>query len=102
MNEVEETSSVGATAGEILSNDPERTFVLLINLSANDMYVGLTPAVSSTNGIKLTANGGTLILNAKEEYTLTTRSFNAIADVAASTLYLLTMRRDAANMSSEA
>ena len=95
LDEVSEVDSIGTSASEIFGNDPERVFVLLVNLSANTMYIGFNEQVGSSNGIVLSANGGSLILNSKDDYTLTGRSLFALAAGAASNLYKLSMRRDA-------
>jgi len=52
------TSTVGTTATEILRNNPDRIFWLVVNLSINDGYAGWDREVSSSKGILIPANGG--------------------------------------------
>jgi len=52
------TDTVLTTATLILRNNPDRIYWLIVNLSANDGYIGWDPQVSSTRGLLLPANGG--------------------------------------------
>jgi len=52
------TDTVGTTPTEILRNNPDRVFWLIVNLSANNGYIGWDREVSSTKGIFVAANGG--------------------------------------------
>lgn len=93
MEDVEETFTAGTTAAEIVKEDPERVSLLIINLSVNAAYLGFGPTVSSSNGIKLGANGGSFIVNAVNDLTLPTRGFWIVADGAGSGIYVQRMRR---------
>ena len=84
---------VGVTAGEILRNDPERVFVLLVNLSTNTMFVGFDEGVGSAKGIVLASNGGSYQADVEEDFTLPIRSMFAVSTGAASNLFVLTVRR---------
>jgi len=86
---------IGTSAVEVLGNDPERVFTLLINLSVNSIYLGFNEQVGADNGILLSANGGLMILNSKEDYTLVGRAIYGLASGASSNLYVLRMRREA-------
>ncbi|MFQ6006121.1 MAG: hypothetical protein ACE5OQ_11520 [Woeseia sp.] len=87
------TESVGTTQSEILRNDPERVFVLIVNLSVNTVHIGYDAGVSSTNGIQLSSNGGTYQTDVEEDFTVPIRAHHAVAGAANSTLYVLTVRR---------
>jgi len=52
------TPTVGTTATEILRNNPDRVYWLIVNLSAYDGYAGWDREVSATKGILVPANGG--------------------------------------------
>lgn len=89
--------SVGTTQSEVLRADPERVFVLLVNLSTNTMYVGIDSQVSSSRGILLASNGGSFQVDVEEDFTVPIRSFHAISTGASSNLYVLSVRRIARN-----
>lgn len=82
-------SSVGTTAVEILPNNPNRLAAIIVNLSANSLYVLPDTAPTSTRGIQLVANGGALTLLWDEEFDLTGWSWFAIASGAASSILVL-------------
>jgi len=88
-----EVVSVGVAQSQVMGNDPERVSVLLINLSANTIYVGFNEGVGSTNGIILTPLGGSVAYDVTNDYILPTLQVNALATGAGSNLYVLTQRR---------
>jgi len=53
-------STVDATPLRLFTNNPNRVALLVVNLSANDLYLLWRESVSSTNGMLLTPNGGVL------------------------------------------
>jgi hypothetical protein len=56
--------SVGTSSGSVLSADANRTFLLLINDSANIIYVSIAGNAAALNaGQRLNANGGSLLLD---------------------------------------
>lgn len=93
LEEDKETGSVGTTPVKVFKQDSERTFLHIINLSGVAMYLGFAQDVSSSNGILLSANGGFVIINAKDDYTLATNEFWLVADAAASNYLYHSMRR---------
>lgn len=80
-------TSVGATAAVILSNNPNRLAWVIINLSVNAIYLGLTNGVSATNGIYLGANGGSVTMTWDEDFQLVGWAIWAIAPAGASACY---------------
>jgi hypothetical protein len=75
--------SVGTSSGSVLSADANRTFLLLINDSANVIYVSLAGSAAALNaGQRLNANGGSILL---DRYVPVT-AINAIATGANSNL----------------
>jgi hypothetical protein len=94
MAETETSESIGTSVAQVFGNDPERVFVLLVNLSANTIYVSFDTNVSSTNGILLAANGGSLEMDVRSDLIFPIRAIYALAAGAGSMLYVLTMRRD--------
>lgn len=55
------------TATQILKNNPNRVFVLLINTGANDVLIGIGTNNFSTFGILLAANYGTFSMQWEED-----------------------------------
>jgi len=52
------TNTVETTATQILKNNPDRIFWLVVNLSGNNGFLGWDTLVSSTRGLFIAANGG--------------------------------------------
>ena len=90
----EESEVVTAAAFVTLcANDPEAVVLLLINLGSNAVYIGLQDDVSETKGIYLAANGGSVSMAIRDDYTLPTRQWFAVSPSGASTVYVLRLRR---------
>ncbi len=87
------TVSVGLTASRIVQNNFERVALVLVNLSAGNVYVGLDPTVSPTGGIKLGSNGGLMSLNVKDDLVLVGNSWYAVNDTVVGPLYLVSVVR---------
>jgi len=82
-------TSLGATAQMILANNPNRLGAVIVNLSANIIYLSLENDVSSTKGVLLGATGGKASLVWDEDFDMTAWAWWAIASGAASALYVL-------------
>ena len=82
-------TSLGATAQKLLSNNPNRLGFVIVNLSANIVYIGLENSVSSTKGIRLDANGGSSGCIWDEDFDMTAWAWWAVASGAASAIYVL-------------
>lgn len=91
--ETEDVVSVGVSVTAVLGNDPERVSVVLVNLSANVIFIGFDEAVGAARGIRLAAGGGSASWNVREDYTLPLRAVFALATGANSNLYVLSLRR---------
>lgn len=94
LAEFEDDPTVGTSVEELLGGDPERVFVLVMNLSPNVVYVGFRSDTSSAKGIRLNANGGSVSMAVDDDGVLTTRQMFAVAGAAGSQLYVLRMRRE--------
>jgi hypothetical protein len=94
MQEIEANVTTGATPVVAIPGDPDCLAALIINLGINDVNLALlTNAVSATFGILLTASGGTLALNIRDDLTLPSKQWAAISPAGPSTLYTLRMKR---------
>jgi hypothetical protein len=88
VNENPVTNSVGTSFVEILRNNPDRLAFIVVNLSANEVYLGLERDVSASKGIRLNANGGILSMTFKEDLATVGRAIFALASGAGSTIYV--------------
>lgn len=84
-----QTTSVGVAAERIAINNPMRASLLVINMSANTIYLALTPNVSATQGIILAPNGGSVLFQWDRDFELVTEEWWALATGAASAIYTL-------------
>ena len=84
------TASVGVTDVVILKNNPRRLALIIINLSANTVYVRPgSNAASATAGIVLISGGGSLTMDPISDFNLASLEWHAIASGAASSIYVL-------------
>lgn len=82
-------SSVGTTVMQVLRQVPVRLGATIVNLSLNNVYLSPKGDVSSSNGIKLQPNGGSLTLDWHNDGELVAWEWFGIADGAASALYVV-------------
>lgn len=88
-NEAPAGTTVGVAVGLVLPNNPRRLAFVLVNMSANAIYVSPDADCAATHGIVLVPNGGTLALNYREDLILPSLNWYAIAAGAGSALYWL-------------
>ena len=74
---------------KLVNNNPDRVGLIMINLGANDVYIALNNGVSTTNGIKLPANGGNVTMTVRDDFTLPGREWDGITNAATSAMYVL-------------
>lgn len=78
----------------LLRPDPERILWFVVNLSANDMYLGFTEDTGSAKGILLSANGGFVSTAVIEDFELTTLPMYVYSLVADNQLYMVHVKRE--------
>ena len=83
------TASIPTTVTQILRNDPKRLTLVIINLSANSVYVAPNNRVATTNGIYLVPNGGAVSLLYRDDYQLCTSEWWAISNTGTNAIYVL-------------
>lgn len=82
-------SSVGTTAATVLRNDPSRVSFVLVNLGAFVVFVVLRGEPSSTNGLRVEPNGGTLIVGWEDDGEMVAWEWRAVAVGGTSALLVL-------------
>lgn len=93
-NEINPVTVAGAQ--NILGSDPERTIMLIVNLSASEIYVGFTGSVGANFGMILPPNGGFMSMNVTEDYESVTLPIHVYSAAAGNQLYVMTTRRETA------
>jgi hypothetical protein len=61
----------------------------MLNNGATDVFIGLDSATSTSNGIRLSAAGGSASLNVKDDFTLPSREWLGISSAPANNVYVL-------------
>jgi hypothetical protein len=80
---------VGVSVVEILSSNPNRVSILIVNLSLNNLYISPQNDVSATKGIYIAPSGGAITLQWDRDFELVSQPFFAIASGAASDVFIL-------------
>ena len=83
------TATVGVAAVQVLRQNPNRVWLAIVNLSANDLHVGPFANVSSTRGFRLTPSGGNILLDYREDMDLCGFEWFGIATAAASAVLVM-------------
>ena len=79
--------SIGTTDLIIAANDPKVVAMVVINLSANVLYLRPVGVASATAGIRLAAAGGSLSMGFQTDSHLPSLEWHALASGAASAIY---------------
>jgi hypothetical protein len=82
-------NQVGVSVVEIMSSNPNRVSFLVVNLSANNLFISPENDVSSTKGIYIAPNGGSITVQWDRDFELVSQPFYAIAGGAASDVFIL-------------
>ena len=82
-----EVSQVDTTDVVILKNNPRRIGMVVINLSANSVYIRPQMTASANAGIALVASGGSVSMNCIEDFHLPSLEWHAVASGAGSAIY---------------
>jgi len=80
--ETDKVVSVANTPIVAIDGNGDRVGLIFVNLGTSDIFINIDPAVSTTNGIDITANGGSATLSVVYDFTLVTRRWYAIAAAA--------------------
>ena len=80
---------VTTTVVMVLGNNPNRLAYTIVNLSDTDCFMAFDTNVSSTHGILLTANGGSMSLRIEEDFELTCWAVYGISTAANKDIYVI-------------
>lgn len=83
------TDTVAITPTKILSNNPNRLAMVIVNLGANDCVIDFNVEVALLKGILLANSGGGISFRFDTEFNLLESGVWAIASVAPTTVYVL-------------
>ena len=86
-------AAVETSVTEVLKNNPDRVFWLVVNLSVNTIYVALSEDVDTTKGIRLDPNGGYASMCAEEDGEAVAYAVYAKATAAGSAIYVLEIEK---------
>lgn len=81
--------SVQTGATLIVQGNGDRVGLVLINTGAFDVLVFIDATVSSTNGVRLSGNGGSVSFNVRDDFTLQTREWWGVGIGGVSTVTFL-------------
>jgi len=81
-------AAVGVAAIPVARNNPDRLAFVMINLSANIVYISPLPGVLATAGIRLDPNGGLISMVWDEDFELVSHEWYGIATAAASAIFV--------------
>ena len=90
---IKDTKAVGTTPSVLVAADPERVQLTIVNLSSNSIYIMPNDAPTTSSGIFLSANGGSVSMNVHEDGTLPAQEWRAVATAANSSVQIIGLRR---------
>lgn len=89
INENPELTQIGTSAAILFRQNPNRVAAVVVNLSNNVLFVSPGGGVSTSKGIRLGANGGSMSLSWRDDFTLPAKEWTIISDVGTNNLYSL-------------
>lgn len=85
--------AITTTTSILIDGSGDRVGLIFVNTGANDIFVSINSNVSPANGIRLSANGGNVTMNVRDDFTLITRRWYVQSTIGASTAYVLELVR---------
>jgi hypothetical protein len=89
LREVETTPSISTTAVQILTQNGDRLGFVVANTSTQTVTIGLSAAVTATAGIMLNAQTGVISVIVRDDFTLCSHEWWAIAGAGPQAIYVL-------------
>jgi hypothetical protein len=87
--EKESNPNIQTTPTTVVQSNPDRVGLIMVNMGANDVFIGVTNSVSTTNGIRVVANGGNVTMTVRDDFTLPAREWDGVGSGGASLMYVL-------------
>lgn len=87
--EIPSNPTIGVAVGSIVSANPDRVGLVIVNGGAADVFVWLDNTVSLTKGIRLTANGGSVTMTVRDDFTFPAQQWNGISSGAGNAMSVL-------------
>lgn len=91
-DEIATNTTLQTTATQVCPNDPSRLALTIINTGSNNAFIYVDNSVSTTKGIFIAANGGTLSLNFRDDLGLCALSFFGVGSGGTTTITFLSQR----------
>ncbi len=95
------TVTVNTSSTKLVANNFERMALMLINTGSTNAAVLPSMAVSSTNGVILNANGGSMTLNAHDDLALVGWEWDGITASSSTTFTVMEILRYSASNESK-
>lgn len=73
------TDEVNSTVTQVLNANPRRLSLVILNLSADEVYLAPDQRVADNRGIELAANGGSVTMVWREDFNLVAMPWYGIA-----------------------
>lgn len=87
--EIPSSPTIGVTVGKVVQANPDRVGLVVINGGAADVLIWVDNSVSTTKGIRLTANGGSVTMTVHDDFTLPAQEWDGISSGAGNVLSVL-------------
>jgi hypothetical protein len=81
--------TVSTSATKFLANNPNRVSFIIVNMSANSLYISPLADVSTTKGIFIASNGGYAIFTWDRDFELVSQEWWCIGSAVGTTIYTL-------------
>jgi hypothetical protein len=90
----ESVTTVGVAVVALVGNNPERVSLTIVNLGATEVFIATSESVSTSRGIRLTANGGGITLSVDTDGPLSALPWFAISSVAGNPVFAMEVVRE--------
>ena len=85
----ESNPNASTVTAQLYENNGDRLASVIFNLGPNDVFIAFNAGVSSSNGIKIVANGGFASFTLRDDFTLPTFPLYFVSTIATSLCYVL-------------
>ena len=85
---------IGTSSTQFLRNDQNRVAFLYVNLGANAVYIYNAASVSSSLGIRIPPNGGSIFMWWREDLHLVGMDWHGLAETSTSACLVIAMNVD--------